>query len=198
MRHDAGLLCDGIRRALQRARNAICRCAASQCFYHAASHCSRASNLSAVQSTLKVSYQIYHFSNCTRLSIDCVHIAPVLISFIWHFFNLFFYQIVMKIFFHSRSLSRVLGSVKLKSISQFFFILHRSEWEKICLINYGILSRTTERSRLVWNWNWIYDYFSIWEIFITIYCNAKRFDTQLLVMVFVGERREGPNFINYF
>lgn len=88
MRHDAGLLCDGIRRALQRARNAICRCAASQCFYHAASHCSRASNLSAVQSTLKVSYQIYHFELHAIVNRLCTHSASS------HFIHLTFFQFI--------------------------------------------------------------------------------------------------------
>lgn len=54
MRHVAGHSSDGTKPALQRARNVICKCAVSLCCYPAEFHCSPASSLSAVQSTLKV------------------------------------------------------------------------------------------------------------------------------------------------
>lgn len=55
MRHAVGHSSDGTKPALPRARNVICKCAVSLCCCHAASHCSQASNLFAVRSTLKVS-----------------------------------------------------------------------------------------------------------------------------------------------
>lgn len=55
MRHVAGHLCDGIKQALLHVRNVICKCAVSQCSYHAVFLCSLALNLSVVQSILKVS-----------------------------------------------------------------------------------------------------------------------------------------------
>ena len=79
MRHVAGLLFDGIRRVLRHVRSAICKCVALRCFYHAESLCSLALNLSAVQSTLKVSETDVFCSNlslsiedcCTRRHLDC-------------------------------------------------------------------------------------------------------------------------------
>lgn len=158
MRHVAGLLFDGIRRVLRHVRSAICKCVALRCFYHAEFLCSLASNLSAVQSTLKVSETDGFCSNlslsieecCTRRHLDChrknvqIYIARDVQSLT--FFNLFFYQIVMKIFF-----SHLLTLALRKSIP-----LHQHSWmsEKICLINYGI-----SLCSQCWNWNEIYDCF---------------------------------------
>lgn len=67
-RHVAGRSFDGTKPALPPARNVICKCAASQCCCRAAFHCSRASNSSAVQSTLKVSAILDFFYYYCRLS----------------------------------------------------------------------------------------------------------------------------------
>lgn len=58
-RHVAGHSFDGIKLALQLARNVICKCAASQCCCPAESHCSQASSLFAVQNTLKVNRSFF-------------------------------------------------------------------------------------------------------------------------------------------
>lgn len=100
--------------------------------------------------------QIYHFQLRTaavggsRLPSENVQIYIARDVQSLTFFNLFFYQIVMKIFF-----SHLLTLASRKSIP-LSLSLHQQNWksEKICLINYGI-----SLCSQCWNWNEIYDYF---------------------------------------